>query len=193
MCFLLLLQNPCLFILAYIKLRRGGVIFVWKSRPRSCMNLLQSESNHSVLDSNRHSESIASAVTSSFAWPAIPHCSSVTDAPPTSSQSSSPPKVYDDFNKFSPDIPLPVVTPVTDISPSSCPYFRWLYPNAKSKRLLYFNSIIPIIYLKTFPYIADDKAFQELLKHELRQRWDDLTKMEAMKKRLDVAQRYVRS
>lgn len=69
------------------------------------------------------------------------------------------------------------------------PYYRYLHPLAKTKRLQYFNTLVPAIYFKTFHLLRDHDEFQEVLKTELKLRWEDKSKMEAMRKKLEVAQR----
>ena len=67
------------------------------------------------------------------------------------------------------------------------PYYRWLHPHAKTKRLQYFNQILPDIYARTAHLLPEDESFDELVKTELPRRWRDKDLLQALRRRLFVA------
>lgn len=67
------------------------------------------------------------------------------------------------------------------------PYYRWLHPHAKTKRLQYFNQILPDIYARTVNQLPEYESFDDLVKTELPRRWRDKDLLQALRRRLFVA------
>ena len=73
------------------------------------------------------------------------------------------------------------------------PYYRLLHPHAKTKRLQYFNQILPDIYHRTAHLLPEEESFDELVKIELPRRWRDKDLLQALRRRLFVATKCVRA
>lgn len=67
------------------------------------------------------------------------------------------------------------------------PYYRWLHPHAKTKRLQYFNQILPDIYARTAHLLPEEESFDDLVKTELPRRWHDKDLLHTLRRRLFVA------
>lgn len=76
-------------------------------------------------------------------------------------------------------------SPGLDTSPCS----RFITPSPRSKRVRFFNAIIPGIVARASPAAIASESFGDQLREECRERYEDANALDALRRRLDLSNR----